>query len=356
MSLDRFTQSKQSSLGFAPGDARGKRALPGMVFQERYQTNDERLAVVESSEVLSPHQLTITGRRTSFLAQGRVRAVGGVSLLQMSYGSEVAIDRAPQDNYIALLIPLSGAIAVRFAGTEMIVDPAHGVLGVSPGEGLHMRWSEGATVLALLARHDALQDHLAQWAPHTGGSAALHLTAPLIAGRARLSVVGLAHFLAGVLDRYDDDNPMPALIARQLTEQTLSTVLLALPHNHSDDLFRATPRPQRQCVRTAVDLLLTESRAVYTIGDLAAAAGVSVRALELGFQRELDTTPQRFIRDLRLDRARDELLRTDTKNRDTVTSVALRWGFGHTGRFAARYRERYGVAPSHTLRGGTAPQ
>ena len=34
----------------------------------------------------------------------------------------------------------------------------------------------------------------------------------------------------------------------------------------------------------------------------------------------------------------------------TVTEVALRFGFAHTGRFAAAYRRRYGQAPSATLR------
>ncbi|MFJ9009929.1 helix-turn-helix domain-containing protein [Streptomyces canus] len=34
----------------------------------------------------------------------------------------------------------------------------------------------------------------------------------------------------------------------------------------------------------------------------------------------------------------------------TVTEVAHVWGFVHLGRFARRYRERYGESPSQTLR------
>jgi AraC-like DNA-binding protein len=36
----------------------------------------------------------------------------------------------------------------------------------------------------------------------------------------------------------------------------------------------------------------------------------------------------------------------------TVTAVALRWGFGHLGRFAVAYRRKYGRSPSDTLRSG----
>jgi AraC-like DNA-binding protein len=32
-----------------------------------------------------------------------------------------------------------------------------------------------------------------------------------------------------------------------------------------------------------------------------------------------------------------------------VSEIALRWGFGHFGRFAAEYRRRFGESPSQTL-------
>ena len=34
----------------------------------------------------------------------------------------------------------------------------------------------------------------------------------------------------------------------------------------------------------------------------------------------------------------------------SVTEVALRWGFGHFGRFAEMYRARFGLSPRDTLR------
>ena len=34
----------------------------------------------------------------------------------------------------------------------------------------------------------------------------------------------------------------------------------------------------------------------------------------------------------------------------TVTDVAVRWGFTHTGRFASSFRRKYGLLPSEVLR------
>jgi AraC-like DNA-binding protein len=55
------------------------------------------------------------------------------------------------------------------------------------------------------------------------------------------------------------------------------------------------------------------------------------------------------LREVRLARVREDLLAADPA-RVTVTAVAARWGFPHQGRFAAAYRDRYGQAPSATLR------
>jgi AraC-like DNA-binding protein len=38
------------------------------------------------------------------------------------------------------------------------------------------------------------------------------------------------------------------------------------------------------------------------------------------------------------------------RRQDTVTAIAARWGFMHTGRFAVFYRQTYGHSPHHAAR------
>lgn len=85
-----------------------------------------------------------------------------------------------------------------------------------------------------------------------------------------------------------------------------------------------------------------------TIEDIAAAAFISVRGLQMSFQRILGITPLSYLRRVRLDYAHAELLATNP-SLTTVKQVALRWGFSHTGRFSATYQDAYGELPSHTL-------
>lgn len=83
--------------------------------------------------------------------------------------------------------------------------------------------------------------------------------------------------------------------------------------------------------------------------EIAAAAHLSVRGLQAGFRRHLDTTPLAYVRDTRLDRVRIEL-RVGDPALVSVGGVARQWGFSHLGRFSAVYAARFGELPSETLR------
>ncbi|MFD5826275.1 ANTAR domain-containing protein [Lentzea sp. NPDC060358] len=97
-----------------------------------------------------------------------------------------------------------------------------------------------------------------------------------------------------------------------------------------------------------------ESNADRDIGaaDIAVAASVTVRSVQLAFRRHLGMTPIAYLRRVRLDAARTELQASDPAG-TTVTRIGTRWGFGSASTFAAQYRGAYGESPSQTLREDT---
>jgi AraC-like DNA-binding protein len=84
--------------------------------------------------------------------------------------------------------------------------------------------------------------------------------------------------------------------------------------------------------------------------EIAEAVHLSPRAVQYLFRRHLSTTPTEYVRRLRLHRAHQDLL-AGSSGTSTVSAIATRWGFAHTGRFAVLYRETYGQSPHQTLRG-----
>ena len=87
------------------------------------------------------------------------------------------------------------------------------------------------------------------------------------------------------------------------------------------------------------------------VTDIARACHVSVRTLQVAFRRHLDVTPMAYLRRVRLDRVRADLLAADPAHA-TVSSIASRWGFTDASRFSAHYRAVYGEYPSDSLRRG----
>ncbi len=80
----------------------------------------------------------------------------------------------------------------------------------------------------------------------------------------------------------------------------------------------------------------------FTVAELARHCGVGQRTLEKAMADYRAITPVAHVRNLRLDRARQEL----EEGADGVGDVARRWGFGSPTTFALAFRRRFGVAPS----------
>lgn len=103
----------------------------------------------------------------------------------------------------------------------------------------------------------------------------------------------------------------------------------------------------RGMLERAIEFIEEHAGADLSAADIAAAANVSIRAVQLAFRRELGVTPQGYLRQVRLERAHRDLLAAGPAG-PTVTAVSVRWGFSSSSRFAAYYREAFGVLPSHT--------
>ncbi|WP_433493478.1 AraC family transcriptional regulator [Micromonospora sp. CA-248089] len=103
-------------------------------------------------------------------------------------------------------------------------------------------------------------------------------------------------------------------------------------------------------LRRAIAFMEENAHRDISPADVAVAAAVSVRSLQLAFRRHLDSTPAAHLRRIRLERAHQELRMGDPR-RETVSRIATRWGFLSHSRFTAHYRSVFGIPPSRTLHG-----
>lgn len=131
------------------------------------------------------------------------------------------------------------------------------------------------------------------------------------------------------------------LAAVMLATFPSTTTSQELPHDRTDH--------KPVLLRRAIEYVDSNAANDIALADIADAVHVTPRAVQYMFRRHLDTTPLNYLRQVRLHHARQELLGADRRH-ETVTVVAARWGFMHTGRFAVLYRQTFGESPHETLR------
>ncbi|WP_462320575.1 helix-turn-helix domain-containing protein [Halochromatium sp.] len=142
----------------------------------------------------------------------------------------------------------------------------------------------------------------------------------------------------------------PQSLRRNLLERLLITVSTAdevIPGTHPSLHAR---RRSLRIVRRAQTYM--EEQLAHgcnpSLVDLCRHTGVSARTLQYAFRDQLGLTPNAYLRLLRLNGVRAELIASSAEG-TSVTQIATRWGFLHLGRFARAYRELFKEPPSATL-------
>ncbi|MEU6214509.1 AraC family transcriptional regulator [Streptomyces sp. NPDC047023] len=129
------------------------------------------------------------------------------------------------------------------------------------------------------------------------------------------------------------------------------TALTVFPNNFTapDPLLAPPGHVGEPTLAKAVAFIEENVHRPVSLGDMAAAAGGTGRALQYAFRSTYDTTPLAFLRRLRLERAHEQLALADPADGTTVGVVAALWGWSNQGRFTTAYRHAFGVSPSSTL-------
>jgi AraC-like DNA-binding protein len=145
-------------------------------------------------------------------------------------------------------------------------------------------------------------------------------------------------------------------VATPLVLGNASRMLAAVTLSAFPNTLATSPTPHDRTdakpilLRRAMEYMDANATNDIGLADIAEAVHVTPRSVQYMFRRHLETTPLQYLRRLRLHYAHQELLASDRMH-STVTEIAARWGFAHTGRFAVLYRQTYGQSPHSTLRG-----
>jgi AraC-like DNA-binding protein len=290
----------------------------------------------------------MTGSRTGFEFSVRYRHLGllGVELVRHSGHLEMS---GSSGDHVHVVEVLQGRLQVA-AQTGPLSVGAGGCVMTTFEEVRQVAWDDVRLVVVRMDRFE-----LRRVAAHLAGvdpaDLRFRVSQPASEGHARQWSAAVRYVIQGVLDN-------PGLTPSRLAEHEAfrllsSTAIEAFPQvdlssaewSHVESKSSVSPAT----VRRGVDFIEANAHLPITVEDVARAARLSVRGTQAAFQRHLATTPAAYLRQVRLAGAHRDLLEADPTTGESVAHIAARWGFVHLGHFAASYRERYGVPPSHTL-------
>jgi AraC-like DNA-binding protein len=287
-----------------------------------------------AQEVLSAAYGTMRidgGRERSWMRMAS-QLLGPIRFDEVGGRIELEVSSEPQQSYIFGHLD-GGRVRYRANGEEHLVAPGEVFLTAKPGLAYRAAIHDPRAMLVVVDQ--SVVDGVVSGAYFSGCGAVSHSAA----ASWRSTCV---HLRDQVLSVFQGEPLVVANATRLFVAITLATFPHSMPEEWASDRRDAHPLT----VRRAIAFIEDNAARDITAADIAHAARVSIRALQLAFRRHLDTTPMTYLRRVRLSCADADLRAAN----GSVTAIAARWGYARPSVFAAHYRAAYGVSPSRILR------
>jgi AraC-like DNA-binding protein len=302
----------------------------------------------EAREILSrrykSHAMEVAGDGRDFDFLHASARLAGCSFNILRYGAGVVIDPGDFDEFYMLEIPLSGGVELHFNDRVCVSNREHGLI-ISPGRALTSVWQPGTVQMMLkidkrfvLSRMRALTERPAR--AHPMFDPLIALGEPQGWRIASLMSLLMQDFLRSITGAGWDFSKSP------LATAIVDALLLGASHDQSAAMGGRAADILPRHVKRSTRYIDEHFAGEISVPRLAEIADTSERSLYEGFRKFLHVSPQQYLTERRLKAAREMLL----SGSQPVAVVARLCGFGHLGRFAKAYRERYLEYPSETAR------
>ena len=155
---------------------------------------------------------------------------------------------------------------------------------------------------------------------------------------------GLGHIVHDLIcNTYQEfdglDESMAPDLAASITQLIRLYLLRMAPEQNPQALCEVLRERVRRYI--AIHLRATD----LSLDQIARAMHCTKRYIHKVFEDE-DVSISKYILDLRLDHCRDALRGVSTRE-ESITDIALSWGFSNSAHFSRAFHKRFGISPSH---------
>lgn len=297
-------------------------------------------------DIFCPHVLkTKKTTRLPKFTLNHVKFGESSSLNYISYGSEICVEPGEMEDVFNVQLQLTGKTETVCGKQKNTISKGQaGVL--SPTKYVTMDWSEDASMLIYSVSRSAVERKLQTILGN-------HLCEPIIfhsmmncQTQEGASFWRSLKYLQNELETCDNILNTP-LAVDHFEQSLILSLLYGQRHNYTKALTHGVCMAAPIHVKRVEEFIREHAAERITIDDLTEVSGVSARTLFAGFKQFRNTSPMRYLRLQRMKLVRNDL--SSPLTNDTVTEIAMKWGFTQLGRFSVEYKKIYGESPSETL-------
>ncbi|MBV1789115.1 AraC family transcriptional regulator [Marinobacterium sp. D7] len=306
---------------------------------------DTESAVSWMSNICGPHDLKVhNARKMHFRHVGNVLNSTTTAIGYIEYGTDVTVNIEDLENSYSISLPLSGFQELSTSEQNTQSNITSGVI-ISPSKPCELNISGNCRkTLVRISRQEmelTLESLIGK-----------PITNPLIFDPKMDANVGASsawwrtvRLVEEELSKSDSLYNYAPFI-RDIEKALIKGILTSQPHNYSDAIRDAFKRKLPAYIIKTIDYIRSNAKNDIHIEDIEWISGVSRNKLYSDFKSHFGEPPTAYLKRVRLEGVRDDIIKYC--GHESISTLALNWGFNHLGRFSTEYKKLFGETPSET--------
>lgn len=247
---------------------------------------------------------------------------------------------------VNIIFPISGTLRTPIEKQDTQISCGHAKVD-SPGDRVAVEWDTSSTSMVTRIPIATL-NHFCHKLYDIDSHEKIRF-APIM-DLSQYPGASLHNILTTILMEADNQDSLlnRGVLTQQFQELLVTSLLNGQSNSLSDIMRRRIYQVRPFYIKRAAEYIHENIKEIITLSDLVDASGVSLRTLQAGFSKHYNMGPSAYIKQLKMRKAREELLVANHLE-TTVADVAAKWGFYNPCNFTLNYKKQFGENPSATL-------
>ncbi len=297
-------------------------------------------------DICGPHELDIYEKgELEFAYFGNAVPSTNVSFGYLEYGTDVTVRLGDGIEHYTVALPLRGRQILSRAATRVLSVPDKAIV-LSPGLDFTVDIERDCRILFVTIKRRLMELELKRLLGRSPNRPLVFETGmPTNTAHAASWWRAAEYYLKEILT--EGSILAHPSVGAELELNLVRALLITHRNNFSDEISRNISEMVPEYLQRAKRYIEENYQENVRLECIIRAAGVNAVKLGSSFKEFSGTTPLGYLKQVRLDKAREQLMKGCSKK--NISSIAMDVGFNHLGRFSIEYKNAFSESPTDTV-------